>query len=318
MKLPQHIINLLRCPKCGSKLDIRQKEYQCTNSSCSSLFPKVDDVPVVINEANSVFSIQDFVQRRNTFFQVKPHRMKQFFNRYLPSLDHNIATKENYSTFTSLLLNESETPVVLIIGGSIIGKDLEVLLSRQNIQCVETDVSLGPRTMLICDAHDIPLENGTFDGVIVQAVLEHVVDPYRCVDEIHRVLKDRGIVYAETPFMQQVHGGRYDFTRFTHLGHRRLFRKFEELSSGAVDGPGMALAWSYRYFLLSFTQSKLLRSILSVVARLTGFWLKYFDYLLWKKPSALDASSGLFFLGRKSDKAMSDKDLITMYKGAFR
>ena len=55
------------------------------------------------------------------------------------------------------------------------------------------------------------------------------------------VYKDDGLVYADTPFMQQVHMGRYDFTRFTYLGHRRLFRKFEEIDSGAVSGPAMAL-----------------------------------------------------------------------------
>ena len=37
-----------------------------------------------------------------------------------------------------------------------------------------------------------------------------------------------GIVYAETPFMQQVHEGAYDFTRYTVLGHRYLFKKFKQ------------------------------------------------------------------------------------------
>ena len=105
-------------------------------------------------------------------------------------------------------------------------------------------------TSLICDAHDIPFADGCFDGVIVQAVLEHVMDPGRCVEEIHRVLGDNGLVYAETPFIQQIHMGRYDFTRYTHSGHRRLFRRFEEIASGPVGGPGMALAWAYQ--VLSF------------------------------------------------------------------
>ncbi len=49
--------------------------------------------------------------------------------------------------------------------------------------------------------------------------------------EIHRVLKDDGIVYADTPFMQQVHEGAYDFTRFTLSGHRWLFKNFALLDS---------------------------------------------------------------------------------------
>ena len=44
-------------------------------------------------------------------------------------------------------------------------------------------------------------------------------------------------MYAETAFMQQVVHERYDFTRFTHVGMRRLFRGFRELRSGPVAGP---------------------------------------------------------------------------------
>jgi hypothetical protein len=116
--------------------------------------------------------------------------------------------------------------------------------------------------------------------------------------------------------MQQVHFGRYDFTRFTHLGHRRLFRRFEEIESGAVCGPGMALAWSYQYFLVSFTSSRILKSFLRIFANLTSFYLKYFDYYLINKPGTFDAASGYYFIGRKSEQVLSDRDLIKMYKGA--
>ena len=195
------------------------------------------------------------------------------------------------------------------------GQGMEPLVNNSKIELVESDVSFGTRTGIICDAHDIPFEDGSFDGVIVQAVLEHVVDPYRCCEEIHRVLNAQGLVYSETPFMQQVHGGRYDFTRFTYLGHRRLFRKFEEIDSGAICGPGSALAWSYMYFLLSFTTSKILRMIIKFFARLTSFYLKYFDYYLINQPAALDAASGYYFMGRKAERVLSDSDLITLYRG---
>jgi hypothetical protein len=129
-------------------------------------------------------------------------------------------------------------------------------------------------------------------------------------------LNERGVVYAETPFMQQVHNAPYDFTRFTHLGHRRLFRKFEEIDSGAGCGPGMALAWSYQSFLMSFTTSEFLRKLIRYFTRLTSFFLKYFDYYLIDKPGTLDAASGYYFLGRKAEQVLSDRDLIKLYKGA--
>jgi hypothetical protein len=124
-------------------------------------------------------------------------------------------------------------------------------------------------------------------------------------------------VYAETPFMQQVHMGRYDFTRFTHLGHRRLFRHFSEIDSGVACGPGMALAWAYEYFLISFTTVQAFRAGLRVFARLTSFFLKYCDYFLVHKPGAFDAASGFWFMGRRSGNALDDRELIQSYKGAL-
>lgn len=171
---------------------------------------------------------------------------------------------------------------------------------------------------MVFDAHDIPFEDETFDDVIVQAVLEHVVDPARCAAEIRRVLRPRGVVYAETPFMQQVHEGAYDFTRFTHLGHRRLWRDFDELASGVACGPGMALAWAWRYFLLSFARRPATRTLASAAARGSAFWLKYFDRFLAHHPGAYDAASGFFFLGRKSQTRLTDRQLPHLYRGGMR
>jgi ubiquinone/menaquinone biosynthesis C-methylase UbiE len=67
----------------------------------------------------------------------------------------------------------------------------------------------------VADGHQLPIADGSVDGVWIQAVLEHVLDPSIVVQEIHRVLTPGGVVYAETPFMQPVHEGAYDFTRFS-------------------------------------------------------------------------------------------------------
>jgi len=164
--------------------------------------------------------------------------------------------------------------------------------------------------------HDLPFADASFDAAILQAVLEHVADPYRCVEEIHRVLRPAGLVYAETPFMQQVHGGCYDFTRFTDLGHRRLFRRFAEIERGAGGGTGMAMAWSYQYFLLSFVRSHGMRLFLQAFAGCTAFWLKYFDAWLIDRPGTQDAAAAYFFLGQRSDENLSDRTLLASYRGA--
>jgi SAM-dependent methyltransferase len=280
----------------------------------------VDGIPILINEQKSVFSIHDFVAGRDTTFHLQQSsrdKMLQTLLGLLPSTSKAIGAGRNYTRLRDALLEATPSPKVLVVGGSIPGEGIHALSDNPAIEMVASDVSFGPLTALVCDAHDIPFESETFDGVVVQAVLEHVVDPYRCIEEIRRVLKPRGLVYAETPFIQQVHMGRYDFTRFTHSGHRRLFRHFDEIASGPIGGPGMALAWSYEYFLLSFASSKMVRGALRAFASLTAFFLKYFDSYLVGRPAAFDAASGFYFMGRKSTETFSDRQLIQYYKGAL-
>ncbi len=306
----------LCCPVCNSNLKLDAQFYQCTNNSCKTLFPIQNGIPILIDEKSSIFTINDFLENRNTFFDLSPRNgVVEKIKKILPDIGINIKGKQNYEKLLKILLANSNQPKLLIIGGSILGEGTEAIINHPDIKLVETDISFGCRTNLICDAHSLPFIDNSFDGVIVQAVLEHVVDPYRCVEEIHRVLKDDGIVYAETPFMQQVHGGCYDFTRFTHLGHRRLFRKFEEIDSGAVCGPGMALAWSYKYFLLSFTKSKAIQKLIELFVRLTAFPLKYLDRFLISRAGTIDAASAFYLMGKKSQKVLSDKELIKLYKG---
>jgi SAM-dependent methyltransferase len=274
-------------------------------------------VPVLIHEDNSVFSIQDVIEsQRLVFDESEQPRWHRELRRALPSMDLNVASTKNFVTLRRLLLEDGSSPAVLVLGGATLGDGMRELMGDR-LEIVESDVYLGPRTRVVLDAHDIPFADSTFDAVVAQAVLEHVVDPYGSVSEIWRVLKPRGIVYAETPFMQQVHGGRYDFTRFTSLGHRRLFRRFEELDSGVILGPGTSLAWSWTYFLSSFCRSARSRPMAHAIGRLTGFFWKYFDSFLARRPAALDAASGLYFLGRKGPEgwSLSDSELLASYRG---
>lgn len=318
LKLNHHVRERLCCPRCRSSLVWSPTNALCSSTECGRNFPIIHGIPVLIDESKSIFDIADFVERSETTFRTSDRLLKDTFKGVMPRIGHNIHAARNYLRFAKEVLAGSPRALVLVVGGGMLGKGMESLIDNPAIELVETDVALGPRTALIGDSHDIPFVDRSFDGVIVQAVLEHVLDPQRCVAEIHRVLKDNGIVYGETPFMQQVHMGPYDFTRFTHLGHRRLFRHFEELDSGASNGPGMALAWAWQYFLLSFTTRPFLRALLRGFAALTAFPLKYFDYFLIDRPSALDAASGMFFLGRKSGEEFPDRALVRSYRGAMQ
>jgi hypothetical protein len=116
--------------------------------------------------------------------------------------------------------------------------------------------------------------------------------------------------------MQQVHEGAYDFTRYTLSGHRRLLRSFREIDSGLVAGPATALVWALENLALACVSRPRLRSLSKVVIRLGFAWIKYFDYLLERRPEAMDGASCTFFLGEKSDCSVPDRDIIARYVGA--
>lgn len=71
-------------------------------------------------------------------------------------------------------------PLYLVVGGASKGQGIDIIYANSSFEVVGSDVSFGPCTDLICDAHDIPFEDGVFDCVIIQAVLEHVLDPIKC------------------------------------------------------------------------------------------------------------------------------------------
>ena len=68
------------------------------------------------------------------------------------------------------------------------------------------------------DLSAMPIDNATYDVVILTQVLEHVDDPIKVLTEINRVLKPGGLLLLSVPLNGPIHGGPYHFFQFTHYG----------------------------------------------------------------------------------------------------
>jgi SAM-dependent methyltransferase len=178
-----------------------------------------------------------------------------------------------------------------------------------------TDVAFASGISCICDAHDLPFPDSSFDAVVADSVLEHVCDPQRCVAEFVRVLCPDGFVVAVTPFLQSVHMGAYDFTRFTFLGHRRLFRQFDDIHSGMCGGPGYAAIHMIRNLATTITDRPRLRSILRLGALLVTYPMRHLDRLMSRHESAYNTACAFYFFGQKRETAISDREIIGMFRG---
>lgn len=309
----------LRCAACRGSF-ARRGHLEC--GACGRRYPVVRDVPIVIDEASSLFRISECAATAHEGSESQPYawrdRARDALRRLAPTAGANLSGESMLRLLASKLRAESPRPRVLVIGGRTLGVGMKIFADDPAFDLAEADIAFGPRTNLVMDGGSIPFEDATFDAVIAQAVLEYVPDPFRVADEIHRVLRPGGWLYAESPFMQQVHGGAYDFFRFTHVGHRRLLRRFEEHKSGVACGPAMALSWSYRYFLRALAEGRAYRMASSMFANLTSSWLVAADPHLQERPGAYDAASAFYFLGTRSERALTDREIIGYYRGEWR
>lgn len=302
--------NILRCPDCRrDAMSGSPESIRC--ASCSATFPISAGRPILIRHDNPLFRIEDYIAAP----AVAPRKA---LSAFLPSPSINVAGLRVLERMRSLL-DIQRSSSILVIGGGTQRVWLDPLLGAgSERRVIYTDIDVGADVDLFCDGHDLPFVDASFDAVVTTAVLEHVLYPERVASEIARVLKPGGLLYSEMPFMQQVHEGAYDFTRYTMSGHRRLFNQFREIEAGMVAGPATALVWSIENFLLAFFSGGRVRSVAKAVSRLCFFWLKYFDYLLTKRAAAMDGASCTFFLGCKAESKLGDDAVIARYVGAKR
>ena len=131
------------------------------------------------------------------------------------------------STEAGLILEviPSGTGRVLDLGGN--RGTLRPLLEQRGYDYVNLDIChFGPREpSLLGDAHCLPFKTGSFDLVVSKDTLEHFINPWLVVNEVHRILKHRGSFVVWVPFMHPFH--ETDYYRYSPLGLRYILRDFE-------------------------------------------------------------------------------------------
>jgi SAM-dependent methyltransferase len=305
--------DLLACPRCGGSLTGSIGSLVCSQELCSRKYPAIGEPPkpVLIDTDNSVVNIAALVSSSGASAIQRSYAgglLYRFIMRLLE--DRNRVAEHYVKVLASDLVAETKgRPRVLVIGGGAIGSGVESLYQHPDLDLIAFDIYASSNVQFLADGHQLPLKDQSVDGVLIQAVLEHVLDPHAVVAEIYRVLRPGGLVYADTPFMQQVHEGPYDFTRFTESGHRYLFRNFALRNAGVVAGLGTQLLWSITYF------SRGIHRRVAQIAHLSFFWLPKLDR--WLDPKAtVDGASSFFFYGHSSLESISPAEIVTYYSGA--
>jgi SAM-dependent methyltransferase len=308
------IADSLVCPMCGAALVLRSDRTSlCPAPVCpsgGSYYPQVDGKPVLVDFANSVLEREvtlatagASVITRHGGFMTGLFRLITGVNPITP----RYAT-EILAACQLLAEPEGRRPRVLIVGGGTIGDGADALYEAQHVDLISMDIYASPFVTMVADGHALPLAEASVDGVWIQAVLEHVLDPAQVVAEIVRVLRPAGVVFADTPFLWPVHEKAWDFTRWTASGHRWLFRRFAVIAAGRSSGPGTVSLLALRYLASSLFRSTKMGQLLT----LPFIWLRLLDRLCDDR-KGLDAAGGLFFYGRKTSASVPLKAIIPFY-----
>lgn len=78
----------------------------------------------------------------------------------------------------------------------------------------------------IGEAQDMHMiEDSSYDTVLCFAVLEHVAEPFKAVDEIQRILKPGGKAILTVPHLCRIHEAPHDYYRYTYYGVEYMMKR---------------------------------------------------------------------------------------------
>ena len=309
------IRDILACPRCRGPLRDGAAGLHCAQPSCGlaeQAFPTVAAQPALIDFDQSILDRAELVAYAGSSCADLSYegRSRGALARAVSRMifGYNRVAEAKVGQILADVKTLGRPARLLVIGGGEVGSGVQAMYDDPDVQVIGTDIYHSPHVTLIADGHRLPFADQSVDGVWIQAVLEHVLEPQQVVTEIHRVLRPDGLVFADTPFMQQVHEGAYDFTRFSLSGHRWLFRHFALIDAGTSGGAGLATLWSMRYLARAMTGS----GPLGTLMQLAFCWLRLIDR--WADPrDTADAASAVYFYGRKNDTPISPKDIVAFY-----
>jgi SAM-dependent methyltransferase len=146
---------------------------------------------------------------------------------------------------------------------------------------IDHELSMHDKSRIdrIGNAYDIDAADGEFDAALCTAVLEHLEEPDKALEECARILKKGGIAIYTAPFIWHIHEAPRDFYRYSKYGLTYLFEKndFEIVEMEALSGFIFTLGQLSVYYLYRFHKGPL--KLLPVIP-LAGLFIQAISFLL--------------------------------------
>jgi len=141
---------------------------------------------------------------------------------------------------------------------------------------------------IIANAKSLPIKKDSIDVVLCNQVIEHDSEPDKIIAEIHRILKEEGVLILSAPQMGRLHGEPYDYYRYTKWGLKYLLEK-NGMKIEVIESHGgifRAFGSHLGFFIIEyFGKNKCLKGLLrSTIININNFIFRFLDNLItWEK-----------------------------------
>lgn len=195
----------LRCVECGASGLSLQTDgaYDCVSCGHHFLCHSHRNIPILVSSSS----------RLQTDEILKTQVSSQRVDRK--------AAQSHWQTGNLTQLLEKSTGRDLLSFGSGDGGD-RAWLESKGYNVTSFDIYPGDFTDCICDGHDLPFADASFDIVTSIAVFEHLYQPFVAAREIKRVLKPGGVHVGTVAFLEPFHANSY--FHMSHLGITEVHR----------------------------------------------------------------------------------------------
>lgn len=301
------LLHKLACPVCHSALTAGDGTLACTG--CDRWYRIDGRVPILLS-VESAATIDEFraaaenVQLRQSLTR-SPWllRLAEVIRAPHPFwYMRRTASHRQRIEFSRLAELGGQRPDALFldIGSGILGgANASGLSEYVRSHTVPLEIAATAGIGVVGDAHQLPFRDGSVDGLLIQGVLEHVLDPEQIVREAFRVLRPGAPVFSEVPFVQHYHLDPVDFRRWTHHGFAHLFRAFTQDRAGVCAGPAAALTDMLTEFPALLFGHPALYWGTKVITGWIFAPLQFLDVLWARSPRAHVMAGCVYFLGRK-------------------
>lgn len=278
-----------RCPKCRGTLNRERSGFVCVSGG-HGVF-KSDNKRIFFIDAYDLGSYEkqhvSGINKLKSFFKKYPRLYYFLWYVFCP-----VYLNGKRPASVSKFLDDKKNNLILNAGSGP---------RRLRDDFINLDAVPFPEVDIVADVSALPFADNSLDAIVSESLLEHVADPQKSVEEMRRVLKPGGIIYASIPFLTPFHASPNDFNRWTKNGLHHLFSGFDPVEEGVDGGPWSALLVFLAYWggtIFSFGIEKISYWLTFGFMIILGP-LKILDWVFSRLPGTHAVAAQLYFIGKK-------------------